>query len=279
MKRLKFIIPIVILLVSMFAFSIPAMAAAPTNVSITWNGGGSVGGTVNTGDTTSTFLVSAGLANGSFTATDSNNNPYGYNVDSNTAYITGTLTNGSMAFQTVRNTSYVPMYGVAGQSVYAYVGSSGTGAMATGSSTNYASMVNGTYGLTHTANGYNFEADASGGSYQITQTISSPNALAWFNSLGSGTSKINDMTTQASGANSVDLGWGAGCYTNANALFTGAGSFETYAQGQNGITTPISGASGSMVAGGWAASGVSSLDTILNFTNGGSIGNYSIKVH
>jgi hypothetical protein len=146
--------------------------------------------------------------------------------------------------------------------------------MATGSSTNYASMVNGTYGQAHTAGGYNFEANGS--SFQILQTIASGNGdLAQFNSIGNGSSRINSMTTQA-GANSADLGWGAGCYTNANATFTGAGSFIVYAQGNNGITTPIAGANGAMVAGGWTASGASTLQTVMSYANGGSVGNFSV---
>ena len=86
------------------------------------------------------------------------------------------------------------------------------------------------------------------------------------------------MTTGASGATNVNFGWGGGCYTNANANFTGSGSFAVTAAGTNGITTPISGASGTMVAGGWTASGASTLSTIMSFTNGGSVGNYSVKV-
>ena len=275
----KIVVGVLMSLVLMVALAGAAFAATPTVTNVTWTGAtGSIVGVVETGATTTTFNVNAGLASGNFVATDSNDNPYSYGVDTNSAYINGVVSGGSMSFQTVRNTSYVPMYGDAGQTVYAFVGSTGTGAMATGSGTNYAGMTNGTYGQPHTAGGYNFEA--SGSSYQILNYVTTSSGdYARFNALGNGSAVINNMTTGASGATNVNFGWGGGCYTNANATFTGAGSFAVDAGGTNGITTPISGASGAMVAGGWTASGVSTLSTIMNFTNGGSVGNYSVKVN
>jgi hypothetical protein len=275
-KRLIISMLVAILMIAFVA--VPCFAADPTTTTVTWNGGGIITGVVNTGATTSAFGVNATSANGTFTATDSNDNPYSYGVDSNSAYINGSIVGGGeMYFQTVRNVSYVPMYGVAGQSIYNYIGTSGTGAMATGSGTNYAAMGNGTYGQSHTAGGYNFEASGSSG-YRVIQTISSINSIAQFVATGTGTSGavINSMTTGASGASVANLGWGGGCYTNANAIFTGAGNFAITATGANGITTPIAGANGVMVAGGWTASGASSLSTIMSFTNGGSVGNFSV---
>lgn len=267
----------------LLSFSAVAFAAGPTTVTVDWTGGGVVGGVVGTGDTTTTFNANISNGTGHFTAADSNDNPYGYAVDSQSAYITGAFSNGSMYFETVRNTSYVPMYGVAGQAINAFVGSSGTGEMATGSGTNYAAMGNGTYGQSHTSGGYNFEAVAGGGSYTIYQNISALAAISGFTSTGTGSAKINDMTTGASGVTSINLGWGGGCYTNANALFTGVGSFGVGATGSNSITTPIAGASGTMVAGGWTGNGNGSFgsvafNAVMNFANGGSVGNYSVKV-
>lgn len=275
MKK-RILISFILAVVTIFALASTTLAAGPTTVVVDWTGTGTVDGNVNTGDTNSQFQAN-GTTDVHFTATDQNDNPYGYNVDTNTAYITGTINGGGdIYFQTERLTSKTSMYGPAGQIVNAFVGSTGTGAIATGSGTNFAAMTNGTYGKPHTDGGYNFEAN--GASYQIYQTILAQNSIAWFESLGSGSSLINDMTTQASGASNTDLGWGAGCYTNANAVFTGSGSFEVYAAGPNSITTPISGASGTMVPGGWTANGPSSLNTVMTFANGGSVGNYSIKV-
>ena len=272
MKRI--LLGIFMAMVIIIGMAVPAFAASPDVVTVTWAGGGVINGSVNTGATLTTFNVNAAGAAGTFTATDSNDNPYSYGTDSNVAYFNGTVANGFMSFQTDRLTSYVPMYGVAGQTVYAFVGSSGTGAMATGSGTNYAAMTNGTYAQPHTAGGFNFEA--SGSSYQIISQLNTVNSFAGFNATGNGTAKIDNMTTGASGANNINFGWGGGCYTNADAVFTGSGSFQVQAYSPNGITTPISGASGAMVAGGWNSTGASSISTIMNFTSGASVGNYSV---
>jgi len=175
------------------------------------------------------------------------------------------------------------MYGSSGQTVYAFVGSSGTGSMATGSATNYANMTNATYGKDKTAGGFNFEADAMGGVYQVQQYIGSANSSASFAATGSGTTAINSMTTGASGDNNADLGWGGGCYTNANMTATGVGSFMVSASGSNRITTPIADASGATVAGGWTGDGDGtagsvSFQTVMSFITGGSVGNFSVKV-
>lgn len=268
----KLVISMLVAILAITFIAVPALAADPTTTTVSWNGGGLITGIVNTVDTTTTFGINAIGASGSFTATDSNDNPYSYGVDSNTAYIQSSVTNGSTYFQTVRAES-TPMYGAGGQTVYAFVGSNGTGTMATGSSTNYAAMVNGTYNQP-LLGGANFTA--TGTNFQIIQSIISGSGdAAQFNSVGNGSAVINCMTTQA-GATAADLGWGAGCYTNANATFTGAGQFTVTAVGTSGITTPIADASGAMVAGGWTANGASTLQTIMSYANGGSVGNFSV---
>jgi hypothetical protein len=265
------LLALVVALAILVALPMTAMAADPTTTTVTWTGGGVIGGTVTSGnDNVTTFGVNAAGANGSFTVTDNNDNPYSYGVDTVSAYIQSNVTNGSTFFQTNRTDSKTSMYGAAGQTVYAFVGSNGTGAMATGSGTNYASMGNGTYAQPHTAGGFNFEANAGAGTYQIIQSVTAVDALAQFVANGTGTAKIDCMTTGASGATNVNFGYGGGCYTNADALFTGAGSFGTYAEGSNSITTPS--------AGGWTANGVSTLQTIMNFTTGASVNDFSIKV-
>ncbi len=270
-------------LVTLLSLSTVTLAADPTTTTVTWTGTGLVTGIVNAGnDNSTTFTVNAGNATGTFTATDSNDNPYSYGVDSVNAYFDGSFYGGgSMQFQTNRTDSYSGMYGTSGQVITNFVGSTGSGQMATGSSTNYAAMVNGTYNQPHTDGGYNFEA--SGLSYQIMQTITAPTAFAGLNIIGDGTAVVNSMTTQASGTNNADLGWGGGCYTNANAVMTGEGTVTVQGTGSNSVSTPIAGANGVLVSGGWVVNGngtedSANLQTIANFTNGASVGNFSIKV-
>lgn len=278
MKRL--LIALILAIAIVMSIAVPAMAAGPeTTTTINWSGGGLITGTVDSGASTTTFGVNAGASNGVFTATDNNDNPYNYGVDTQSAYITGTVENGLMEFQTIRNTSKEAMYGPAGQTVYAFVGATGVGTMATGSWTNFAEMTNGTYNKP-LVNGHNFTAT---GLYTIQQYVGQTDASISGNyanllANGNGSAEIDCMTTGAYGSGAVKLGWGGGCFTNADAVFTGSGSFMVEAAGDNGLTTPIAGANGAMTAGGWAASGVSSLQTILNFTAGASVGNYSVAV-
>ncbi len=298
MKRI--IVALVISLMLVASLASAAFAAdPPTTTTVSWSGStGVVTGTVTVkNDATTSFGVNtAGTSTGTFTVTGSNNNPYGYGVDSTSGYMTATINNGSMYFQSNRTDSYAPMYGTSGQTVYNFVGSSGTGAMATGTGSNYASMGNGTYGQPHTAGGYNYEA--GGSSYTIQQFISSNAVItptwggygaavtsnaASFSAIGNGSAVINSMTTGAS-ASGAQLGWGGGSYTNATAALTGSGTFRVDATGTNQITTPISGASGSLVAGGWTVGGTgtfgsTSLSIISNFTNGASVGNFSVNVN
>jgi len=285
MKRILILVCLV--LATLMAFAVPALAADPTTTVVTWSGPGVIGGTVTNGvASVTTFNVAANGGSGTFTSTNNNDNPYSYGIPTTSAYITGTIAGGgSIDFQTVRTASQ-GMYGPAGQTVYNYVGTSGTGAIATGSWTNYAEMTNGTYAKPHTAGGYNFEAAGDQGGYQIIQTISASDAISQFvaTGTGSGTAQINSMTTGAYGANSVKLGWGAGCYTNANAVFTGAGSFQVGGSGANSVSTPIAGANGAIVTGGWVvngdgSSGSASINTIANFVNGATVGNFSVKVN
>jgi hypothetical protein len=286
----RILITAFLVLTALMVVAVPTFAAdppAPTSVQVNWTGGGVVGGTVvNGGVSTTTFNVAANGGGGTFTSVNNNDNPYNYGISTTSAYINGTVANGGMIdFQTVRNASQ-GMYGPAGQTIYAGVSSdTGTAAIATGSATNYAEMTNGTYGKTHTAGGFNFEA-ASGttGGYQIVQTVSASNAIAQFVATGlSGAAQINSMTTGAYGANAVNLGWGGGCYTNATALFSGAGQFAVTSTGANSVSTPIAGANGAIVSGGWVvngngSAGSASLQTIANFVNGASVGNFSVSV-
>ncbi len=75
MKKLKFIIPIITVLVVLFAFSGVAMADDPTTTTITWNGAGGVAANVDCGDSNAGFTTVGDAISGTYTATDSNNNP------------------------------------------------------------------------------------------------------------------------------------------------------------------------------------------------------------
>ena len=268
-----------------------AMAADPVDVNMNWSGSGSVGTTVTAGnDGVIQFATGGTGISGTFTARDWNDNPYAYNVDTIQSYLDANVTEGSIWYQAGRTDSYAPMYGHSGQVVESFVGvSGGSGEMATGTWTNYARMANGTYGQPHTNGGKNFEVNAS--SYYIYSFIGANGSLgsqtdnwAMFQSLGSGTAAINCMTTEASGCGTTGLGWGGGCYTNANAAFTGSGQFRVDATGTNQIVTPIADAAGNPAPGAWTIPGNGtyascSYSVIANFVGNFGVSNYSVKVN
>lgn len=278
----KVFIAVVVALLVVLATGSTALAADPNTTTVNWSGGGSIGGTVTSGnDATVSFGVNVANGNGSFTVTDSNDNPYGYNVDTVSSYIQSNFSGGGETwFQTTRTDSYNSMYGHSGQVVYAYVGSTDAGSMATGSWCNYANMVNCTYGKPKTPGGNNFEA--SGSSYMIQQFIAAntdgagnpTDNFAAFNLNGSGTAKVDCMTTEASGCWPTKLGAGGGCYTNADVVATGSGQFQVNAAACNSITTP---AGGGWTIGGTGTYGSASLNIIANFTSGFSVADYSVK--
>jgi len=245
LKRLIGILFAVVLLAGLVVSPV-VFAADPTIVNTTWDGAGAVTvvGTVKN-DAVVNFGAVGGYINGNLNITGNNDNPYNYGVDSVSSYVQSYIQNGYSSFELNRTDAYVPMYGIAGQSVYSYIyADGGSAAMATGSAINYASMVNGTYSKPKTASGFNYEADAT--SFVLQNYVGNGEAGAstgnWasFSSVGSGTAKINNMTTEAS-AGQVQLGAGGGCYTNANALLSGTGVWTTSAVGTTQITVPSGG--------------------------------------
>ena len=286
---------------------------APTTSAVNWNGAGLINSTFTAGnDAVYNFATGGDSIVGGFNAQNSYDNPYSYKVDTSSSYINADVANGLIYYEANRTDAYAPMYGPAGQVAASYVGSQGTGEMATGSGNNYASMGNGTYAQPHTSGGYNYQAD--GASYLITSFITSKGGAtlrsdglglvmdttsnyAYFDSFGSGTSKINDMTNEAS-AGGVNLGLGGGCYTNANAVMTGTGTFTVHGVGTNGIQSALGaytlGGAGSTLniaatgTGITYGSGVTTtgngfgsttLNVIANYGNGATVSNYSLSVH
>jgi len=233
-------------IVMMAAMVAPAFADT-TTLNTNWNGAGILDMNFTAGnDLSERFTTGGNLISGNFQATDFNNNPYGYSVDSVNSYVTAKVTGGYATYQADRTdfathpgngeNSTVPyMYGTAGQQLYAFVQASpdGSAEMAIGTQNNYASLQAGTYGMPHTTNGKNFEANAS--SFIIQEQILDGNGDgANFNLIGSGSAKIDSMSSEMGGS-SFNFGKGLGCYTNADLDATGTGSFNVNAWADNGL--------------------------------------------
>jgi len=257
------------LVVALILVPSTVLADDPTQVDMNWDGSGFVGTTVNTGDATTNFATAGNYINGSFTATDSNNNPYNYGVDSFSAYLNANVGNGGyIEMTTDRFTSKESMYGPAGQQSGAFVGTSdGSAAMAVRTTTNYAAMKDPTYTY-QLPGGHNIVVDGS--YYEINRWVSDGQGNSGsILSNGAGSAILDCMCTEASGNGGVRFGWGCGCYTDANYQATGAGYFNVTGVGNDSVA--FLGFPGLEIS-----SGGGSLSIIANFLEGFSIGNYSL---
>lgn len=239
MKRKRLIgIALTLAVLGTLLFSSIALADDPTTVDVTWDGAGAVNGNVNAGDDANATFTSAGNYQvGHFTATDQNNNPYTYGVDSCNFSFETDITGGGVARFTVNRTdSKVSMYGNAGQQSGTYAFSpDGDILVQNRSATNYASMKDGNYGW-H-ANDHIVIGNAT--IYELERWMNSGNGdFADLSALGIGSAELDAMSSEANGSG-VRLGWGCGCYTNADFTATGSGTFQLQAVGDTSTTTAM----------------------------------------
>ena len=263
MKTKKKLIGIIMTLVVLagLLFSGVAFADDPTTVDVTWDGGGAVVGSVVAGDDATASFGSAGSNHiGEFHATDYNFNHYGYGVDSCTFSLDTTITGGGVAQLTVDRTDSKASYCPAGQQSYTYVWTDdGNATLQNRVGTNYASMKDCNYGWN--ANDHITVDNAT--NYALARWVDADSSLANTNSLnfaglvasGTGNADLDCMSSEA--GNGVRLGWGCGCFTNANFTATGGGTMQLTGVGNNSATTAM--------APGMA--GADSFNFIANWTN------------
>lgn len=267
MKRILF--SLLIAMVLLFTVGGVALADDPTTVVVNWAGAGGVGAGVDSGDSNGGFATSGDAINGSFTATDSNNNPYSYGVDNFSVLLNGSVTNGYLNTGDNRVNSYVPMYGAGGQVSWSNVSvSGGSASMAYRSTTNFAAMGDGTYTY-QLPGGHNIVVNAV--SYLIDRLIQDGRGnQGYVLATGNGIATLDCMSAGASGYGSLELGRGQGCYTDANFSATGiSGRFEATGVGNNGVTFNGMGVS----------SGGGSLSVIANWANSFSINDFSLTAN
>ena len=210
------------------------IASATTSVDTNWNGAGSFDTHFIAGDDAQAdFWTNGNFISGSFQATDSDNNPYNYGVDSVEAKVKASVTDGWMKYNFDRTDAKSSMYGDAGQNSYTFIGSSGTGDLAWRSTSNYASLSSSNYGwqangqIQATGNQYIFHSFYIDDSY-------SEGAEIKFSGIAS--TVITDMS-EKSGKSSYTFGKGCGCYTNAEVDIVGSGTFDLNAYADNSIVT------------------------------------------
>jgi len=231
-----------------------ALADDPTEVTTTWSGSGSLAVSTNTGDATAGFITEGAGISGSYTTKDFNDNPYSYGVDTFSAYLNASVTNGYIDSGSERLTSKTSAYGDPGQTSWSFVSvTDGTASMAYRTWTNYAAMKDPGYTY-QLPGGHNIVASAD--SYTIDRGIQASDG-SWANTLitGSGTATLDNMVSEAS-ATGVRLGWGGGCYTDASFSATGTGTFTLTGVGDTSATTAMApgmvGASSFSIVASWA---------------------------
>lgn len=268
MKKLG--IALVLALLLAFVASPIALADDPTEVGVSWDGSGFVDTDIDTGDAHAGFMTYGDEVSGTYTATDSNNNPYNYGVDSFVSKFVGYIA-GEEAFMGTgceRLTSKVSMYGNPDQfSISSVYIEEGEADMAYRTTTNYAQMRDCCYGH-QLPGGHNIVLDAS--YYEIDRYIEDGRGNSGeFWAEGTGTATLDCMNAEASGCWSLKLGRGCGCYTDANFNATGAGYVEVTGEGNNSVTF-----NGMNVS-----SGGGTLQFIANWVNSISIGDYSLTAN
>jgi hypothetical protein len=261
----RIFIPVLLAIALLLSMGGVALAGDPTTVDVTWDGTGYVDTEVNTGDAHAGFMTGGDGISGTYTATDSNDNPYNYQVDSFSAVFTGHVVNGGMFTGCDRTDSYNPMYGPAGQESYSIVTvEDGWADMAYRTTTNFAQMRDCSYGY-QLPGGHNIVLDAA--FYYIDRYIGDNRGESGeFEAWGTGAATLDCMSAEASGNWALKLGCGCGCYTDANYNATGAGHVEVTGTGNNGVTFNGMGVS----------TGGGTLQFIADWLGNISIGDYSL---
>ena len=207
-------------------------AWATTSVDSQWDGAGTFSVDFNAGDDSRTSLWTHGIsvASGTFRATDSNNNPYTYGVDSTESQVRASVVNGIIEYSFERTDSKTS-YGPAGQESYTFIDTFGTGNLDWRTQSNYASLSNSQYGFQA-----NNQIRATGGHVIRHSLTNSMTEGAGIEVIADADTTITSMCETANG-NSFTFGRGCGCYTNAKVDIVGSGSFELNVGADNEIVT------------------------------------------
>ena len=240
MKK-RLLISIITSIMAVLMIATPALAADPTVVDVDWDGSGSVVGVVTTGDDAEASFGSTGNYQiGEFHAVDNNDNPYTYGVDGCTFSLDTSITGGGAAQLTVNRNDSKTSYCQPGQQSYTYVSTDdGNATLQNKVSTNYASMKDCNYGW----NASNHITVDNATNFILTRwmdaDISNVNSLnfAGLSAAGSGSANLDCMSSEA--GSGVRLGWGCGCFTNADFTATGTGTFNQQATGDTESTTAM----------------------------------------
>jgi hypothetical protein len=212
--------------------------AAPSTVEVNWNQAGYIDVDVTSEDDFHSYFegFSTGIGSGKYKLTDSENNPYGYGVDTVAAQLEADVSGGGyLIFDNTRTDSKVSMYGPAGENSQSIIETSDTAMMQFRTRGAFAELKSCNYGF-HASNHF----QASGVFSIYHHLYDDTGEGAWVNNIGDGTSNIDLMSESTSGkTGSFKFGKGCGCYTNADITATGSGVFEVGAVAENQIKVDL----------------------------------------
>jgi len=235
---------------------IPSVAAS-TTLTLNWDGSGSISTGMNTGDASFSFSSAGGHIFGSLSATDYDDNPYNYGVDTFQVEVRSFIENGGTTILSVsRDDSWTPMYGPADEQSYSYVSSDDEATLQFRVRTNFAQLRSSNYGF---QSNQQFTAT---GNFEIDHQLINGNNWADLYATGSGSVSIDHMSDDTFGS-TFKFGFGCGCYTNSDATGTGGGLFQVTAHGDSGL-----------YGSGWSTSGSSDYIFGVTYSDGFSASNY-----
>jgi hypothetical protein len=210
------------------------MANAATTVESVWDCTGSFESHFTAGDDAiSDFWTAGSSISGRYVATDEDNNPYNYGVDTVRAQVEAEVNDGGfMEFRNMRTDSKESMYGSAGEVSSTYIESSGYASMKFRTRMAFAELMSSNCGWNS-----NDHFTASGDYFYIEHSLYDDTGEgAWIKNGGNGSTEIDLMSESTWGkTGSLKFGKGCGCYTNADITATGSGLFEVGAIAENQI--------------------------------------------
>ena len=227
MKRSLCLIPLLGLMAILAMPLIPVKAE--TNLQMSWDGSGSISAVFNTSDAFMLFNTAGNRIWGSLNATDYDDNPYSYGVDTFEARVKSFMEGGGEAeFYVSRLVSHESMYGPADEESHTYLSTSDQGHVIFRVRTNFARLRSSNYG---------YQSDShfwASGLFYIEHSLTNGLNYATLAASGDGEIRIDHMSDDTFGSE-FKFGFGCGCYTNSDAEASGTGVFEVYAHGENGL--------------------------------------------
>lgn len=238
-------------------------AMAATDFETHWDGSGNVEVHFYAGDDAESHFWTGGSGiDGSFYATNYEDNPYGYNVNTTEAKVKANVTYGGyMEFVFLKNDNYESMYGPAGHQSYTFISTDNNASFAWKAWANYAQL---------RCCNHNWQANdqivADGNHYIYHSLLTNDGDGAEYIINANGLTKISHMNDDTWNG-SYKFGKGCGCYTNAKMDITGSGTLQLHAWGDNGIITDS----------GLTIDGNADYTIIAQFTTGLHFANFALE--